>query len=62
MYNFLPVRVKQCDGLRIFKRELKEYILNTYNMFNCIDFTRFFVFNSDILFYILYLEIAEKSK
>jgi len=29
MYNSLPVRIKQCDGLRTFKSELKEYILNT---------------------------------
>jgi len=25
MYNSLPVGIKQCDGLRTFKRELKEY-------------------------------------
>jgi len=29
MYNSLPLRIKQCDRLKIFKRELKEYILNT---------------------------------
>jgi len=28
MYNSLPVRIKQCDGPRTFKRELKEHILN----------------------------------
>jgi len=28
MYNSLPVKIKQCDGLKTFKRELKEYILN----------------------------------
>jgi len=33
MYNALPVRIKQCDGLKIFKRELKEYILNTVRYF-----------------------------
>jgi len=28
MYNSLPVGIKQCDR-RTFKRELREYILNT---------------------------------
>jgi len=25
MYNSLPLGIKQCDGLKIFKRELKKY-------------------------------------
>jgi len=33
MYNSLPVRIKQRDGLRAFKRELKKYILNTIQYF-----------------------------
>jgi len=33
MYNSLPLRLKQCDRLEIFKRELKEYILNTISYF-----------------------------
>jgi len=37
MYNsFLPLRMKQCDRLKIFKRELKEYIFE-YNIFSYID-------------------------
>jgi len=33
MYNSLPLGIKQCDGSKIFKRELKEYILNTVQYF-----------------------------
>jgi len=33
MYSSLSSRIKQCDGLKIFKRELKEYILNTIQYF-----------------------------
>jgi len=29
----LAVGIKQCDRLKIFKRELKEYILNTIQYF-----------------------------
>jgi len=45
MYNSLRVRIKRCDRLRTFKRELKEYILNTirYNTFNYNYFNRFYI-------------------
>jgi len=33
MYNFLPLEARQCDRLKIFKRELKEYVLNTIQHF-----------------------------
>jgi len=33
MYSSLPLGIKQCDGLKIFKRELKECILNTIQYF-----------------------------
>jgi len=29
MYNSSSLGIKQCDGLKMFKRELKEYILNS---------------------------------
>jgi len=33
-----------------------------YNMFNYFNRFYIFIFHSDILFYILYLEIAEEAK
>jgi len=33
MYNSSPLVIKQCDRLKIFKRELKEYILNVIQYF-----------------------------
>jgi len=33
MYNSLPLEIKRRDGLKIFKRELKEYILNIIQYF-----------------------------
>jgi len=33
LYNSLPLGIKECDGLKIFKCELKEYILNTVQYF-----------------------------
>jgi len=37
LYNSLPFRIKQCDRLKIFKRELKEYMLNTIFLVTLID-------------------------
>jgi len=37
MYNSLPLRIKQCDRLKIFKREFKEYTLNTIFLVILID-------------------------
>jgi len=37
MYNSLPLGIKQCDRLKIFKRELKGYILNTIFLVILID-------------------------
>jgi len=33
IYSSLLLRIKQCDGLKIFKRELKEYISNIIQYF-----------------------------
>jgi len=61
MYNSLPHRIKQCDRLKIFKRGLKEYILNIIFLVILIDsiislfLLRFAFFASCIfVFYILW--------
>jgi len=36
MYNSLPAVTKQCDGIQLFKRMLKEYILSTTLRLLCI--------------------------
>jgi len=28
--NFLSLKIKRCDRLKLFKRELKEYIISSY--------------------------------
>jgi len=77
MYNFLPLRMKQCDILKIFKRVKRiyfEYAIfllilsdSIIDLFCCVlHFV--FIFYSVIfcslyfVLYILYLKIAEKAQ
>jgi len=53
LYNSLPFGIRECDGLKIFKRELKDYILNTICLVLhffafCILFFLCFIFYSVI--------------
>jgi len=32
LYNALPPRIRECDKLNVFRRELKKYVLNTVNI------------------------------
>jgi len=76
MYDSLSLGIKQRDRLKIFKRELKEYILNTIriflvilidsviSLFCCVLHFLYFVvlFSLYFVFYISHLKISEKAK
>jgi len=64
-YNSLPARIKQCDRLEIFERVKRVYLeYNTIFLVTLIDLIiislafRILYF----VFYILYLQIAEKAQ
>jgi len=59
MRNSLPVRIKQCDGLRTFKRELRGYISNIIQyIYNYNDYNDLIINYDDFsnrLYILLYL-------
>jgi len=63
LYNSFPLGIRECDRLKVFKRELKDYIPNTIRLvvlivsiinFFFVTFLHFFAFCILLLYFIFY--------